>query len=59
MREYLGIGANGLSIYRDLDGDNLITDKDRVSAGSALPTTVYSFYASAAHKGFDLSVNFY
>jgi TonB-linked SusC/RagA family outer membrane protein len=58
MREYLGIGPTGLSIYRDLDGDNLSTDKDRVSAGTALPTTVYSFYASAAYKGFDLSVNF-
>ncbi|MES2653315.1 MAG: TonB-dependent receptor [Bacteroidota bacterium] len=58
MREYLGIDAAGLSIYRDLDGDKAITDKDRISAGSALPTTVYSFYASAAYKGFDLSVNF-
>jgi TonB-linked SusC/RagA family outer membrane protein len=58
MREYLGLDASGKSIYRDLDGDKVISDLDRVSAGTALPTTVYSFYASAAYKGFDLSVNF-
>jgi TonB-linked SusC/RagA family outer membrane protein len=58
LREYLGVDAKGFNVYRDVDGDNVITDLDRISAGTALPTTVYSFYASAAYKDFDLSVNF-
>jgi TonB-linked SusC/RagA family outer membrane protein len=58
LKEFTGIDASGLSTYRDLDGDGLITDKDRISAGTALPSTIYSFYASAAFKGFDLSINF-
>jgi len=58
LKEFTGFDAAGLSTYRDIDGDGLITDKDRVSAGTALPSTIYSFYASAAYKGFDLSINF-
>jgi TonB-linked SusC/RagA family outer membrane protein len=58
LKEFTGIDAAGMSMYRDLDGDGLITDKDRISAGSAIPNTLYGFYGSVALKGFDLSVNF-
>lgn len=58
LKEFTGLDANGLSIYRDLDGDGIITDKDRIAAGTALPNLIYSFYGSTAYKGFDLSINF-
>ncbi len=58
LKEFTGLDAAGMSIYRDIDGDGLITDKDRISAGTAIPNTLYGFYGSVALKGFDLSVNF-
>jgi len=47
-----------VSIYFDKDGDGTTTDADRISAGSALPKTMYNFNASASFKGFDLTINF-
>lgn len=58
LQEFTGIDANGLSTYRDLDGNGIVNDKDRVAAGTALPNVIYSFYGSTAYKGFDLSINF-
>lgn len=58
LKEFIGFDENGLSLYRDTDGDGLVTDKDRVAAGSALPDKMYNFYGSIALKGFDLTVNF-
>lgn len=58
MRDFIGIDENGLSQFRDVDGDGLNTDKDRIAAGSALPTTMYNFNASFGFKGFDFAINF-
>ncbi len=58
LKDFTGFDDRGLSTYRDADGDGLITDKDRVAAGSALPTRQYNFNASVAFKGFDLVLNF-
>jgi len=58
LREWTGIDAAGLSTYRDTDGDGKVTDKDRIAAGSALPTFMYNFFGSAEYKGFDVVVNF-
>lgn len=58
LKEFTGFDANGLSTYRDLDKDGIISDKDRIAAGTALPNLIYSFYTGASYKGFDLSVNF-
>ena len=58
MKDFAGIDENGLSVFRDANGDGLDTDEDRIAAGSALPTTMYNFFANAAFKGFDLSINF-
>jgi TonB-dependent starch-binding outer membrane protein SusC len=58
LKEFIGFDENGLSVYNDTDGDGLVTDKDRIAAGSALPTKMYNFNASAGFKGFDLTVNF-
>ena len=58
LLEYTGIGSDGLSVYRDVDKDGIISDKDRVALGTALPKTMYNFYGNFDFKGFDLAVNF-
>ncbi|MDB5231794.1 MAG: SusC/RagA family TonB-linked outer membrane protein [Chitinophagaceae bacterium] len=58
LKEFTGFDNAGLSTYRDLDGDGIVTDKDRIAAGTALPNLLYNFYGSAAFKGFDLTINF-
>ncbi|MEJ7740937.1 MAG: SusC/RagA family TonB-linked outer membrane protein [Chitinophagaceae bacterium] len=58
LKEFTGFDNNGLSTYSDLDKDGTVTDKDRIAAGTALPDLIYSFYGSAAYKGFDLTINF-
>jgi iron complex outermembrane receptor protein len=58
LKEYIGIGADSLSDYLDLDKDGVDTDKDRISAGSALPKVMYNFFAGVSYKGFDLNANF-
>jgi TonB-linked SusC/RagA family outer membrane protein len=59
LKEFIGIDKNtGMSIYRDLDNNGTVNDNDRVAVGTALPKVFYSFYGSAAYKGFDLSINF-
>ncbi len=58
MKEFTGLDAAGLSMYRDLDGNGIINDNDRIAAGTALPNLIYSFNGSAAYKGFDLNINF-
>lgn len=58
LKEFTGFDANGLSTYRDLDKDGIITDNDRIAAGTALPNVIYSFYGGATYKGFDLNINF-
>lgn len=58
LKQFTGFDDKGISTYLDADGDGLITDKDRVAAGSALPTKQYNINGSVAYKGFDLVVNF-
>lgn len=58
LKEFTGFDEKGLSIYRDADGDGLVTDKDRISAGSALPTKQFNINANTGFKGFDLVANF-
>lgn len=58
MKEFVGIGPDGLTQYRDVNGDGLDTDDDRIVVGSALPNTLYNFYANLGYKGFDFSMNF-
>lgn len=58
LKEFTGFDANGVSTYADTDKDGIVTDKDRIAAGTALPTTQYNFFLNAAYKGFDLSLQF-
>jgi len=58
LREFTGIGEDGLSTYTDLNGDGQIDDSDRISAGSAVPDILYAFYLKFKYKNFDLGLNF-
>lgn len=58
LKEFTGFDANGLSTYRDTDGDGIISDKDRIAAGTALPKVMYNFFGTLGYKGFDLVINF-
>ncbi|MCW3115372.1 MAG: SusC/RagA family TonB-linked outer membrane protein [Segetibacter sp.] len=58
LKEFTGFDANGISTYRDLDKDGIISDKDRIAAGTALPNVIYSINGGAAYKGFDFVINF-
>ena len=58
LKEFTGFDDKGISSFRDLDGDGIITDKDRIPAGSALPTKMFSVNGSIHYKGFDLTANF-
>lgn len=59
LREYTGIDEKGVSKYRDLDNDGAGgTDKDRIAAGSALPTRQFNLNGNVGYKGFDLNANF-
>ena len=58
LKEFTGFDDKGLSTYRDTDGDGIITDKDRVALGSALPTQQYNINGGFDFRGFDLAFNF-
>lgn len=58
LQEHMGFDENGLSVFNDLNDDGVINDQDRLTAGTALPNKIYSFYGNIGYKGFDLSVNF-
>ncbi|NEU66383.1 SusC/RagA family TonB-linked outer membrane protein [Spirosoma agri] len=58
LKEFIGLDDKGISQFRDVDGDGIITDKDRVAVGSALPTKQFNIHSTVAYKGFDLTVNF-
>lgn len=55
MKEFMGIGSDGLSIFREPDVPD--TDDRRV-VGSALPDMMYNFYLNLNYKRFDLGINF-
>jgi iron complex outermembrane receptor protein len=58
LKEFIGLDAAGVSKFKDQNGDGIISDKDRIAIGSALPTLLYSFYGTMAYKDFDFIVNF-
>ncbi|WP_031527535.1 SusC/RagA family TonB-linked outer membrane protein [Dyadobacter crusticola] len=58
LKEHIGFDENGISKFRDVDGDGIVTDNDRIAAGTALPTRMYNFSGNVSFKGFDLAANF-
>lgn len=58
MKEFIGIGEDGLNSFADTNGDGQVLENDRVVVGTALPNLIYGFYANFEYKGFDLGLNF-
>ncbi len=58
LLDFIGINANGESMFADTDKDGIVTAKDRIIAGSAVPKYLYNFFGNFSYKGFDLLVNF-
>ena len=58
MKEFTGIGADGLSQYRDIVADGESLDNDRAPMGTALPNLIYAFYLNLNYNKFDLGLNF-
>ncbi|GAB4407972.1 MAG: TonB-dependent receptor [Bacteroidia bacterium] len=58
MKEFVGIGDDGLNEFRDTNGDGQVLENDRVVVGSALPNLLYGFYTNLGYQGFELSLNF-
>jgi TonB-linked SusC/RagA family outer membrane protein len=56
---YQGTGIRpGDVMYKDVNGDGVIDQKDRVFSGSPIPKFTYGLTASVQYKNFDLSVFF-
>ncbi len=60
-RQVVGTGpANGTAPgdvkFRDLNGDNIINDKDRTFIGNPNPRFIYALNNAFTYKGFDLSL---
>ena len=58
MKEFAGIGDDGLNSFRDINNDGQVLENDRSVVGTALPNLLYGFYLNMEYKGFDLAVNF-
>ncbi len=58
MKEFAGIGEDGLNRFVDQNGDGQVLENDRLVVGSALPDLLYAFYANLGYKKFDLQLNF-
>ncbi len=48
--------STGAPVYKDMNGDNAITDDDRVQIGKGIPDFTYGITLTAAYKNFDLMV---
>ncbi len=58
MKEFVGIGDDGLNQFRDTNGDGQVLENDRLVVGTALPNVLYGFYTNFGFKGLELSLNF-
>lgn len=58
MKEFIGIGDDGLNQFTDVVPDGQSLDNDRAAVGSALPDVLYAFYMNFNYKNFDLGLNF-
>jgi hypothetical protein len=47
----------GDCLYKDLDGDGIITDADQTTLGSGLPSVNFGLSAHLEYKNFDLSIS--
>ena len=50
MKEFAGIGEDGLNQFVDTNGDGLSLDNDRRVVGTALPDLIYAFQLTSVIK---------
>jgi TonB-linked SusC/RagA family outer membrane protein len=54
--DYQGVNpSDGSPVYRDVNKDGIINEKDKVFFGSAIPKFTYGITLYAAYKGFDFT----
>jgi iron complex outermembrane receptor protein len=58
LKDFIGFDDKGQSKFRDVNNDGIVTDADRIAAGTALPSTMYNLNGDLGYKGLSLSVNF-
>jgi len=58
IKDFIGIGPDGLNQFRDVVPDGEDLDNDRFAAGSALPDLIYAFFFNFDYKAFSLGLNF-
>nr|WP_229235954.1 SusC/RagA family TonB-linked outer membrane protein [Dyadobacter tibetensis] len=58
LKEFIGFDEKGMNLFKDIDGDGIVNDKDRVAMGTALPTKMYNMSANIGYKGLELTANF-
>jgi iron complex outermembrane receptor protein len=58
IKDFVGIGPDGLNQFRDVVPDGEDLDNDRFAAGSALPDLIYAFFFNFDYKAFSLGLNF-
>lgn len=57
MYQFEGV-KDGISVYKDTNGDGKVLDNDRAVVGSAIPKFIYGFYSNFNYKNFQLGLNF-
>lgn len=55
----LGTVRPGDLIFADVNGDGVITDKDRTMIGNPTPDLTYGFNINLSYKGFDIGVDLF
>ena len=58
LTDHIGFDEKGQSKFRDVNNDGIVTDADRIAAGTALPSSMYNFNGDLGYKGLSLSINF-
>lgn len=53
-----GYDSEGRIVFKDLDGDNVITKNDKTFIGDPNPDFIYGFTTDVSYKGFELSLFF-
>ena len=59
LLQFEGFDANGIAKYTDVNGDNVIDDKDKVHSGSALPKYNVGLSTTLRYKNWDFVANGY
>jgi len=58
IKEFIGIGADGLNQFRDVVADGEDLDNDRIAAGTAQAPLNYAFFLNFKYRSLSLGLNF-